>query len=124
MMSGQLRTVAVVVAVGAIVFVVYRHQHHSPVMAIGGPVAVLVAKRPIQKGTTGNLIRATGRYYKVANFALSQVKAGAITDTSMLTGAVAVKDIVAGQQLTAADFDQLGRRRVLFPKNGLDRPQG
>ena len=112
-MSGQLRAVAVVVAVAAIAFVVYRNHHHSyRNEVVGGPVLVLVAKRPIQKGT---VIRTTGRYYKVADFALSQVKAGAITDTSMLTGAVAVKDIAAGQQLTAADFDQLGKRRVLFP---------
>lgn len=63
-----------------------------------------MAKRPIQKGTSGDLIRTSSRFYKVAGFASSQVRAGAITDTSTLTGKVAVKDIPAGQPLTLDDF--------------------
>lgn len=99
-MSGQLRAVAVVVAVAAIVFVGYRHEHRA-----GGPVmAVLAANRPIQEGTSGDVIRSATGFYTVVSVRTSQIDAGAIVDASVLSGKLAVKDIPAGQQLTTADF--------------------
>lgn len=105
MMSGQLRAVAVVVAVAAIVFVVYRHQHHnyrSSGPAV--PINVLVSSKEIQKGTSGDIIRKTASYYKLTPYPQNQVENGAIVDPSVLAGEWAVKDIPTGQQLTTADF--------------------
>lgn len=104
------------IAVAAIAFVVYRNHHHGSVNATPGPIMVLVANQPIQKGTTGNAVRSDAGLYRVAGFPHSQIESGAIVDPSQLVGKVAAKDIPAGQQLTAADFDPLGKRRVLFPK--------
>ncbi len=104
-MSGQLRVIVAVIAVVAIAFVVYRHEHHSLALNTGGPppIGVLVATRQIQKGTTGNAIR-DAVLYRVAIVAKPQIENGAILDPSTLTGKAAVTDIPAGQQLTTADF--------------------
>jgi flagella basal body P-ring formation protein FlgA len=124
MMSARFRVIVVVIAVAAIAFGVYRNQQHRGRNAIGGPITVLVAKTLIQKGTTGDAVGADAGLYRLAGFSSSQIETGAIVDPSELVGKVVVKDIPAGQQLTAGDFDPLGKRRVLFPKNGLDHPQG
>jgi hypothetical protein len=124
MMSGRFRVMVVVIAVAAIAFGVYRNQQHHARNAIGGPIMVLVAKTLIQKGTTGDAVGSDAGLYRFAGFPSSQIETGAIVDPSELVGEVAVKDIPAGQQLTAGDFDPLGKRRVLFPKNALGRPHG
>lgn len=124
MMSGRFRAIVVVIAVAAIAFGVYRNQQHHDRNAIGGPIPVLVANRPIQKGTAGDVIRSTAGFYRVVNVRTSQIEAGAIVDPSTLVGKVAAKDVPVGQQLTAADFDPLGKRRELFPKDPLGRPHG
>ena len=124
MMSGRFRVIVVVIAVAAIAFGVYRNQQHHDRNAIGGPIFVFVAKTLIQKGTTGDAVGSDAGLYRLAGFPSSQIETGAIVDRSELVGKVAVKDIPAGQQLIAGDFDPLGKRRVLFPKNGLDHLQG
>jgi flagella basal body P-ring formation protein FlgA len=119
MMSGRFRATVVVIAVAAIAFGVYRNQQHHDGTNVGGPIRVLVAKALIQKGTTGDAVGSDAGLYRVAGFRSSQVEIGAIVDPSKLVGKVAVKDIPAGRQLTAGDFAPLGKRRVLFPKNGF-----
>ena len=111
-MSGQLRAVAVVIAVAVIVFFVYRNHRHNLAANTGdASISVLVAKTTIQKGTTGAAIRQA-HLYKVANIPQDQIRrSGAIFDPSalagkkaLLTGKAAVKDIPAGQPLTMGDF--------------------
>jgi flagella basal body P-ring formation protein FlgA len=124
MMSGRFRAIVVVIGAAAIAFGVYRNYHHHYGTTSFGPITVLVANRPIQKGTSGDVIRSRVGFYRVVNVRTSQIEAGAIVDPSTLVGKVAVKDVPAGQQLTAADFDPLGKRRELFPKDPLGRPHG
>lgn len=102
MMHRHLRTIAVLIAVVGIVFAVYQHEH-SYRTSHGLPIDVLVAKRTIQKGTTGTAIR-DAVLYQVAVVGKAQIENGAILDPSMLVGKVATEDINPGQQLTVADF--------------------
>jgi Flp pilus assembly protein CpaB len=90
---------AVIAAIALIVYLDhYRNSVNKP------PVEVLVAQKLILKGTPGDDIRTTGGYYKLTSYPQKQVEAGAIVNPASLTGKVALADIAAGQQLTAADF--------------------
>ena len=87
----------------AIVLLVYLNQYRNSVNSNAEAVSVLVAKSFIQKGTPGNVIRATG-LYQVTSLPKKQVEAGAYLDPQSLKGMVAADDISFGQQLTTADF--------------------
>jgi Flp pilus assembly protein CpaB len=67
------------------------------------PVTVLVAKKPLPKGSSGDLLAEKG-LFQATGFKREQVRGGAITDPSALRGLVATHEIVKGQQLTAGDF--------------------
>lgn len=98
--------VAVAVAVLGIGFVTYRHYHHgerATCTGCGTPVPVLVAKKLIEKGTPGDVVRTTSDY-KVRALAKRFVETGAIVDPAALAGTVALSDISPGQQLTTAVF--------------------
>src|SRR5437879_8780865 len=103
-MSHQLRVGAVVVAIAAIVFAVVDRNHTDIRRStlVGAPTLELVAKRPIQKGTSGDIIRTHPGYTKLVALPTRQVRPDAVFTPSTLAGKVAVKDIPAGQQLTAA----------------------
>lgn len=64
---------------------------------------VFVARGLIQKGTAGDAIAAQGLSTST-RILQKQVSAGAIADAAALRGQVAIRDILPGQQLTAADF--------------------
>ena len=64
---------------------------------------VLVATGEIQKGTSGTLIVSRG-LFRSTPIVSTQLSAGAISDSALLTGKVAQASILPGQQLTAADF--------------------
>jgi Flp pilus assembly protein CpaB len=66
-------------------------------------VAVLVAKRAIDRGTSGDVIATTDLYRREA-VQQGKLKPGAFTDPEGLRGKVASKDIYPGQQLTLSDF--------------------
>jgi Flp pilus assembly protein CpaB len=69
------------------------------------PVTVLVARQPLAKGTSGDLVAAKGMF-QATGLKREQVKEGAITDPATLRGMVAAHDLVRGQQLTLADFSR------------------
>lgn len=96
-----LSVIAAAVAGGLIL--VYVSRYRDSVRASGAPVTVLVAKVNIDKGTSGNLI-ATSGLYSSTTLRQSQVREGAFSDTSSLTGQVATGPIPQGAQLTSADF--------------------
>ena len=89
---------------------------------------MLVAKKLIQKNTSGDIVASTG-LYGYQDIAKSQVTTGALVDTSELAGKVAVTDINPGDQLTSAEFATgstspatdltKGQRAVVVP---LDTP--
>jgi flagella basal body P-ring formation protein FlgA len=67
---------------------------------------VLVAKRPIQKGTAGSVIADRGLSAAETIRGAKHLQ-GVFTDPSSLQGMVATQDIVRGSQLTAAEFTRL-----------------
>jgi Flp pilus assembly protein CpaB len=94
-----------IAAAGVLVFAMNRYR--NSVNASGAPERVFVATQSIPKNTPGDVI-ATDRMFRTAQIATKQVAAGAIADAAFLHGEVAVRDIYAGEQLTAADFTANG----------------
>jgi Flp pilus assembly protein CpaB len=87
----------------AILLLVYLSHYRSSVKGSTEPVTVLVAKRLIPKGTSGNSI-AEQNVFVVTTIPKGQLKLGAISDPAVLQGTVAAADIYPNQQLTTNDF--------------------
>jgi Flp pilus assembly protein CpaB len=87
---------------GALVLAYVSRYRHS-LQSSAAPVTVLVAKATIPSGTPGRLV-ASQALFAVTTIRESQLRNGAFSDPSSLTGRAASHDIYAGQQLTAADF--------------------
>ena len=90
-----------------LVLLVYLSQYRESVSSKGEPIQILVAKSLIEKGTTGEQIGAKG-LFETVDFPRDEVKTGAFTDPSSLSGTAAVKDIFPNQQLTAEDLTVAG----------------
>ena len=90
-----------VLAGGAIA--IYLKQYRQSVNNAGAAVTVLVAKRDIAKGTPGAAVTAQG-LFTTTTIRESQLREGAFSDTASLRGRFATREILRGQQLTAADF--------------------
>jgi Flp pilus assembly protein CpaB len=88
----------------AIALIVYLNQYRSNTNNNVVAAPVLVAQTAIPKNTSGDVIQASSHLVKPASISQSKIEAGAITNASELENQVAVTDIAAGQQLTAADF--------------------
>jgi len=86
-----------------IVLLVYLNHYRNSVNGGSQPMAVLVAKSLIQKGTPGDVVGST-ELFQVASIPRDEAKSGVFVDPKTLTGKVATADIYPGQQLTAADF--------------------
>jgi Flp pilus assembly protein CpaB len=86
-----------------ILLLVYLDRYRDSVRAENANTPVLVAKRLIEKGTSGTQV-ARRDQYQAADLPRDDVKEGAIADPAYLDGRVAVNDILPGQQLTTADF--------------------
>ena len=86
-----------------VVLLVYLNSYRSSVRSSTAPVTILVARNLIEKGTSGNEV-AKRKLFQATDIAKDQLKVGALTDVSALTGRIALADIYPGQQLTAADF--------------------
>ena len=86
-----------------IVILAYVNGYRKNLKAGTTPVTVLVARHTIDKGTAGAVI-ATKALYSATTIRESQLREGAFSDPSSLTGKVATKTIYKGAQLTATDF--------------------
>lgn len=95
-----LGVIAAIIA--AIALVVYLNHYRSSVSP--PPVSVLVAKKAIPQGTSGDVLAKSTSFYEVTQLPKDQVLSGAITDSSTLTGKVALTDINPNAQLTDAQF--------------------
>ena len=76
----------------AILLLVYLSHYRSSVKGSTEPVTVLVAKRLIPKGTSGNSVAAQNLFV-VTTIPKGQLKLGAISDPAVLQGTVAAADI-------------------------------
>jgi Flp pilus assembly protein CpaB len=95
-----LGVIAAIIA--AIALIVYLNHYRSSVSP--PPVSVLVAKKAIPQGTSGDILAKSTSFYEATQLPKDQVLSSAITDSSTLAGKVALTDISPNSQLTAAQF--------------------
>jgi Flp pilus assembly protein CpaB len=100
--QGTIMLGVIAAVIAAIALIVYLNNYRSSVAP--PPVSVLVAKKTIPQGTSGDILAKATSFYEVTQLPKDQVLTGAITDSSTLTGQVALKDIPPNAQLVAADF--------------------
>lgn len=97
-------TIAAASAVLAgLVLLVFITKYKNNVDAGLAPAPVLTADRLIPAGTAGNEVLSE-KLFKPTAVSERDLKLGAVTDSSSLAGKVAVRDILPGQQIVAADF--------------------
>lgn len=101
--GGTIALAALAACLAGISIVVYLNKYRHSVTAEGAPVTVLVAKRTIEKGTPGAAI-AAGGLFTTSTIRESQLRNGAFSDPTSLTGRTAAHILYPGQQLTASDF--------------------
>jgi Flp pilus assembly protein CpaB len=102
--QGTILLGVIAAVIATIALIVYLNQYRNSVNK-STVVSVLVAKQYIGSGTSGEVIGVSGgQFYETSNVAKANVKTGALVDPAALKGQVTVKDIYAGQQLTADDF--------------------
>jgi Flp pilus assembly protein CpaB len=101
--AGTIAVAAGAALLAGISIAVYLNRYRHSVSSQGAPVTVLVAKRAIAKGTSGDVVAAQG-LFTTATLRESQLRDGAFSDPAAIRGRVAVRDVYRGQQLTAADF--------------------
>lgn len=100
---GSVMVGAAAAVIAGIILIVYVHQYRDSVKSSSSNAPVLVASQLIPKGTPGDLV-GTDNQFQVGSVPKGQLAVGALTDPAALTGRIAIRDIYAGQQLTAADF--------------------
>lgn len=85
---------------GALILI-YLNGYRNSVKSGGAPVRVLIARQDIAKGTSGEVI-ASKHLFSTTTLRESQLRDGALSDPSSLTGKVTTQEIYKGGQLTAA----------------------
>jgi Flp pilus assembly protein CpaB len=113
------------IAVGAavlagILLFAFVQSYRNSVNSTAASTSVFVASSYIPRGASASLI-ASGQLLQRTTVKSNAVKAGAITDPSVLHGEVAATDIYPGQQLTAADFTVAGGTTIASDLTGTDR---
>lgn len=96
------------VAMGAallagIAILVYLNGYRNKLQAGTTPVTVLIARQTIPKGTAGTVV-ASKAMFTATTIRESQLRDGAFSDPSSLTGKIATTQIYEGSQLTAGEF--------------------
>jgi len=100
--QGTILLGVIAAIIAAIALIVYLNHYRSSVSP--PPVSVLVAKKAIPQGTSGDILAKSTSFYEAVPLPKDQVLSGAITDSSTLAGKVALTDISPNSQLTAAQF--------------------
>jgi Flp pilus assembly protein CpaB len=100
--QGTILLGVIAAIIAAIALVVYLNHYRNSVSP--PPVNVLVAKKTIPQGTSGDVLAKSTSFYEVTQLPKDQVLSGAITDSSTLAGKVALKEISPNSQLTADQF--------------------
>ena len=99
--QGTILLGVIAAVIAAIALLVFLSQYRS---GTNSSVGVLVAKKTIPQGTSGDVLAKSTGFYEVAQIPRGQVETGAITDSSTLAGKVALADINPNSQLTASQF--------------------
>ena len=99
--QGTILLGVIAAVIAAIALLVYLNQYRSGATST---VQVLVAKKTIPKDTSGEVLAKSTGSYEVAQIPKDNVLSGAITDSSTLTGKVALADINPNSQLTETQF--------------------
>jgi Flp pilus assembly protein CpaB len=86
-----------------LILLLYLSNYRSSIRSSSAPVPVLVAKRLIPQGTSGDVLGSSGGF-EATEVPKGDAKEGAVADPSVLRGRVTVADVYPGQQLTIADF--------------------
>jgi pilus assembly protein CpaB len=118
--SGTLAVGVLAAGLAAILLLVYLNRYRNNLNQRNAPVAVLVAKSLIQKGTPGDLI-GTKSLFQATSVPREQLKDGALTDPSTLRGLVALTDVFPGQQLTLASFGSVRAGAVATQLSEFER---
>jgi Flp pilus assembly protein CpaB len=100
--QGTILLGVIAAIIAAVALVVYLNHYRSSVSP--PPVSVLVAKKTIPQGTSGDVLAKSTSFYQVTQLPKDQVLSGAITDSSTLAGQVALTDVNPNSQLTADQF--------------------
>lgn len=101
--KGAYTVAAIAAALGALILIVFINQYKNDVNASIAATPVLTADRVIPRGTAGIEV-ANERLFKPTAVAQQDLRPGAVTDVSAIASQVAVRTILPGQQITAADF--------------------
>ena len=99
--QGTILLGVIAAVIAAIALLVFLNQYRSGATST---VQVLVAKKTIPKDTSGEVLAKSTGFYEVAQIPKDNVLSGAITDSSTLTGKVALADINPNSQLTETQF--------------------
>jgi Flp pilus assembly protein CpaB len=100
---GAFTVAAVAATLAGLVLVVFINRYKQDVSAGLAPAPVLTADRVIPRGTAANEVIAE-KLFKPTAVPEEKVRPGAVTQASQITGRVAVRDVLPGQQITMADF--------------------
>lgn len=100
---GTVIAAGLVALLAGLVLLFALQQYRSSVAGEGQAANVLVAKALIPKGSNGEVLPAED-LIEVTEVRADQLREKAFTDPARLRGMVAARDVLPGQQLTAADF--------------------
>jgi len=101
--QGTILLGVIAAVIAAIALLVFLNQYRSGATST---VQVLVAKKTIPQGTSGDVLAKSTGFYTVAQIPKDNVLNGAITDSSTLTGKVALADINPNSQLVESQFGE------------------
>ena len=122
--KGAYTVAAIAAALAALVLVVFISQYKESVKQGLVATPVLVADRVIPRGTAGSDV-VLEKLFKPTAVAEQDLKPGALTDSEALVGAVAVRTILPGQQITGTDFTAKGdpiRSRISKNERAIQIP--
>lgn len=105
---GTLFVAAIAALLAGALILIYLNGYRNSVKSGGAPVRVLIARENIAKGTSGNVI-ASKHLFSTTTMRESQLREGAFSDPTSLTGKVTTSDIYKGGQLTATAFATGGK---------------
>jgi pilus assembly protein CpaB len=101
--NGTLAVATIAALLAAALLLVFLQQYRESTSEDDAAATVLVAKRLIEEGTSGDVLASEGMF-QTATVPKGELKDGAVVDPSTVKGQVTVADIYPGEQLVATRF--------------------